>query len=91
MLKLLKCWHVFSQSRGPTPLTYLKPVAEADKAGYTMEEIIMGLNNCPFLELVNWLRNEYKQIQNRVRMAAESTPYVSVFNDLTFHKLLFLF
>ena len=78
LLKFINFCCVFSQSRGPTPLTYLKPVAEADKAGYTMEEIIMGLNNCPFLELVNWLKNKYKQIQNRVRIAAESTPYVSV-------------
>ncbi|XP_067949775.1 uncharacterized protein [Watersipora subatra] len=60
----------------PSPLTYLKPVAQAEMAGYSMDEILLGLKNSPFLELMDWLTLSYPRIQQEVLDAAEQTPYI---------------
>ena len=63
--------------RGPTPLTFLRPLRKADEAGFTMEEILLALKIVPGDELMTWLQNTYQDLVRDVRRVASNMGQVS--------------
>ena len=74
--------------RDPLALSYLKPLREAERAGYTMDEMLLALKIVPAAGLENWLATSYVEMVKHLADFAANIPNVLFTRSLLFISML---